>query len=148
MRRITFVVATSLTILASGSIASAQQSAEQARAEAAEMMGGKPLPDIENYPDFATGVAWEWMKAMESGEGPLDVKTSNLIGLAVAAQIPCEFCSAYHYAAAKAAGATDQELAHAAAMAGYTRNWSAVLYGTQTDIPAYKKLVAEVFGSE
>jgi AhpD family alkylhydroperoxidase len=128
--------------------ASAQQSADEARAEATKMMGGTPLPDIENYPDFATGAAWNWMKVMESGEGPLDPKTSQLIGLAVAAQIPCLYCIRYHSAAAKAAGATDQEIAHAAALAGYTRHWSTVLYGTQVDVEAYHEMVSTIFSGD
>jgi AhpD family alkylhydroperoxidase len=126
----------------------AQQSAEEARAEAAEMMGGTPLPDIENYPDFATVAAWNWMKVMESGEGPLDAKTSQLIGLGVAAQIPCLYCIRYHTAAAKDAGATDQEIAHAVALAGYTRHWSTVLYGTQVDVEAYHEMVDQVFAGD
>lgn len=38
-------------------------------------------------------------------------------------------------------GATDQEIAEAAAMAGYVRNWSAVLYGTGADVAAHHAMV-------
>jgi len=145
MKTVAVAVAIALGISTS---AFAQQSAADARAEATEMMGGTPLPDIENYPDFATGAAWNWMKVMESGEGPLDAKTAQLIGLAVAAQIPCLYCIRYHSAAAKSAGATDQEIAHAAAIAGYTRNWSTVLYGTQVDVEAYHEMVDKTFSGD
>ncbi len=69
----TFAIAIGIALSAAFP-ALAQQSAEDARAEAAEAMGGTPLPDIENYPDFATGAAWNWMKVMESGDGPLDAQ--------------------------------------------------------------------------
>ena len=99
------------------------------------------LPDIENYPDSMVAGAWAWMSDVEDGKGALDPKTMQLIGLAVAAQIPCEYCTYYHRKAAASLGATDQEIAEASAMAGYVRNWSAVLYGTGADVAEYHAMV-------
>lgn len=124
-----------------------ERTAESIRAEAREAFGVS-LPEIDNYPDSMVGGAWAWMNDVEDGKGAIDAKTMQLIGLAVAAQIPCQYCTHYHRAAARAAGASDQEIAEAAAIAGYVRNWSTVLYGTGADIDAYKELVDGLFASQ
>lgn len=113
--------------------------------QAARDAFGVALPDIENYPDSMVVGAWAWMSDVEDGKGAIDPKTLQLIGLAVASQIPCEYCTYYHRKAAASLGATDQEIAEAAAMAGYVRNWSAVLYGTGADVSAYRAMVDGLF---
>jgi AhpD family alkylhydroperoxidase len=113
--------------------------------QAARDAFGVALPDIENYPDSMVAGAWAWMSDVEDGQGALDPKTLQLIGLAVASQIPCEYCTYYHRHAAAALGASPQEIAEAAAMAGYVRNWSAVLYGTGADVEAYQAMVDGLF---
>ena len=113
--------------------------------QAARDAFGVALPDIENYPDSMVAGAWAWMSDVEDGKGALDPKTMQLIGLAVASQIPCEYCTYYHRKAAASLGATDQEIAEAAATAGYVRNWSAVLYGTGADLAAYQAMVDGLF---
>src|ERR1700731_1421133 len=69
----------------------------------------------------------------------LDAKTKELIGLAVSAQVPCQYCVYFHTAAAKANGATDEEVREAVAMAAISRHWSTVLNGMQTDLAAFKR---------
>jgi AhpD family alkylhydroperoxidase len=69
----------------------------------------------------------------------LDGKTKQLIGLAVASQIPCEYCVIYHTEAARAAGATQAQLQEAVGMASVTRQSSTLLYGLQTDKVQFKK---------
>lgn len=142
--RIVFVIATTLIcapVLALG------QSADDIRTEARDAFGAA-LPEIENYPDSMLGGAWAWMNDVEDGEGALDPKTMQLIGLAVAAQIPCQYCTHYHRAAALSLGASEQEIAEAAAVAGYVRHWSTVLYGTGTDLDEYRKTVDTLFASQ
>lgn len=90
------------------------QSITSDRPEARAIAFGAALPEIENYPDSMLGGAWAWMNDVEDGKGALDAKTMQLIGLAVAAQIPCQYCTHYHRAAALASGATEQEIAEAA----------------------------------
>ena len=121
--------------------------ADETRAAAREALGVE-LADIENYPDSMVAGAWAWMQDVEDGEGALDPKTMQLIGLAVAAQIPCEFCTYYHRRAAMSLGATEQEVAEAVAMAGYVRNWSTVLYGTGADVADYHAMVDTLFAAE
>jgi AhpD family alkylhydroperoxidase len=69
----------------------------------------------------------------------LDVKTKELIGLAVAAQIPCEYCVYFHTAAARKNGATDQEIKEAIGMSSVTRMGSTILNGSQLDRMAFRK---------
>ena len=127
--------------------AAQDQTAADVRAEALSAFGAA-LPEIENYPDSMLPGAWAWMNDVEDGKGALDMKSMQLIARAVAAQIPCQYCTHSHRAAAMSHGATEQELAEAAAIAGYVRNWSAVLYGTGTDLDAYKKMVDGLFASQ
>jgi AhpD family alkylhydroperoxidase len=68
----------------------------------------------------------------------LDGKTKELIGLAVAAQIPCSYCIYFHTAAAKLNGASDEDIREAVAMAAITRHWSTVLNGMQVDLASFK----------
>jgi len=57
-------------------------------------------------------------------------KTKNLIGLAVAAQIPCAYCVYGHTKLAKAAGATDAQIKEAIATAALVRFNSTMLNGS------------------
>lgn len=125
--------------------ATAQDSSAEDVRQAARDAFGVALPDIENYPDSMVAGAWAWMSDVEDGKGAIDPKTMQLIGLAVASQIPCEYCAYYHRKAAASLGATKQEIAEAAAMAGYVRNWSAVLYGTGADLAEYRAMVDGLF---
>lgn len=124
-----------------------EKSAADVRAEARDAFGAS-LPELENYPDSMVSGAWVWMNDVEDGKGAIDAKTMQLIGLAVAAQIPCQYCTYYHRKAALALGATEQEVAEAAAIAGYVRNWSTVLYGTGADLESYEKTVDALFASQ
>jgi AhpD family alkylhydroperoxidase len=60
----------------------------------------------------------------------------------VAAQIPCTYCIYAHAKGAKNAGATDEEIQEAVAMAALTRHWSTVLNGMQIDLEDFKKEMA------
>ena len=48
--------------------------------------------------------------AVMKPDGALDTKTKELIGLAVAAQIPCQYCIFAHTLGAKHAGATGAQI--------------------------------------
>jgi AhpD family alkylhydroperoxidase len=146
----TFLVIATATLIPQLVLAQEQaMSPEDVRTAAREAFGVE-LADIENYPDSMVAGAWAWMQDVEDGEGELDPKALQLIGLAVAAQIPCEYCTYYHRHAALSLGATEQEVAEAVAMAGYVRNWSTVLYGTGADVADYHAMVDTLFtaGSE
>ncbi len=144
---LTMISAVALLTAIAGSAAYAQeQTPAEVRAEATKMFGAS-LPELELYPDSGVVGVWTWMKDVEDGKGALSPKVRELIGLAVASQIPCEFCIHYHRKAASAQGATEQELREASAVAAYTRHWSTMLYGTQVDLDEYKAMIDKLFAA-
>lgn len=107
--------------------------------------------DIEqtfgSVPSFAKQVpvvalrgAWQELKELElSDKTALPPKVKALISLAVAAQIPCQYCIWADTNDLKRMGATDEEIGEAVAMAGLTRNWSTLFNGLQVDFDQFKK---------
>jgi AhpD family alkylhydroperoxidase len=82
--------------------------------------------------------AWQEYQAIFS-DGALPERTKELVGLAVAAQIPCQYCIIAHTRLAKAGGATDAEAKEAIAAAALTRKWSTMLNGNAYDMAAFEK---------
>jgi AhpD family alkylhydroperoxidase len=120
---------------------------EAAIAEMKKMLGGVPT-ELQLYPESARAAGWEMMKAADFNKNTaLPAKVRELIGLAVSAQIPCQYCVYYHIKAAKAAGASEEEIREAVHQASLTRHWSTILYGNQYDLEAYKKEVDAAFKS-
>jgi AhpD family alkylhydroperoxidase len=103
-------------------------------------------------PDFFKGVPdallpgfWAGITGLEMNPATkLDGKTKELIGLAVAAQVPCDYCVYFHTEAARLNGATDEEIKEAIAMAGLTRMGSTMLNGNQTDKAQFKKDIQRI----
>jgi AhpD family alkylhydroperoxidase len=94
---------------------------------------------IKGYPPQAVAGAWEMTKGLLfDPSNAIDPKTKSLIGLAVAAQIPCQYCIWLETKFAKQQGATDAEVAEAVAQAGYVRMWSTVINGLQIDFETFK----------
>ena len=89
-------------------------------------------------PDAGIQGAWELQKQLQLGETALDPKTKELIGLAVASHIKCQYCTYFHTRAAETNGATAQEIREAIAMGGLTVLYSNSLSGTQVDIDTFK----------
>src|ERR1700752_5495088 len=83
----------------------------------------------QTLPDQALKPHWDEQLAVMNPTGALDGKTKHLIGLGVAAQIPCEYCVYAHTKAAKAAGATDAQIKEALATAALVRFNSTMLNG-------------------
>ena len=100
---------------------------------------------LRRFPELGIAAAWNEFKAVQLNPSTaLPGKTKELIGLAVAAQIPCQFCIYFHTEAAKLNGATDQEIREAVAMAAITRHWSTVLNGSLIDEAAFRKEVDQI----
>ena len=120
--------------------ASAQDAQSQAAYRDIEQTLGSVPMFFKQLPESAIAGAWAEMKGFQlSPDTRLNGKTKELIGLAVAAQIPCQYCIYFHTAAAKANGATDEEVKEAVAMAAVTRHWSTVLNGMQIDVTGFKR---------
>jgi AhpD family alkylhydroperoxidase len=95
---------------------------------------------FKQFPPAGIAGAWAEFKSVQLNPNTeLSAKTKELIGLAVAAQVPCTYCVYFHTAAAKANGASDGEIREAIAMAAITRHWSTVLNGSQMDLATFKK---------
>ncbi|AZO08946.1 MULTISPECIES: carboxymuconolactone decarboxylase family protein [unclassified Mesorhizobium] len=102
-------------------------------------MGGVP-GFVKQFPKAGLPGAWAEVKAIElSDKTALSPKVKSLISLAVAAQIPCNYCVWSDTANAKRAGATEQEIQEAVAMAALTRHWSTIFNGMQVDFDQFKK---------
>jgi AhpD family alkylhydroperoxidase len=100
---------------------------------------------LKAFPEEGIAAAWDELKSVQlNPKSALPMKTKELIGLAVAAQIPCRYCIYFHTSVAKLGGATDVELAEAIAMAGITRQWSTVANGLQIDLVEFKQEVARI----
>jgi AhpD family alkylhydroperoxidase len=136
----TAIVATGF-VLAPG-LASADDIDTRAQAtydEIQQMFGGVPA-FVKLVPKAAIPGLWAQTRDLElSDKTALPPKTKALIALAVASQVPCHYCIWLDTNSAKQAGASDQEIGEAVAMAGLTRQWSAVFHGLQVDFDQLKK---------
>lgn len=136
-----------LIFVSGTAIAEEPTPSEAAIAEMKKMLGGVPT-ELQLYPESARAAGWEMMKSTDLNKNTaLPAKIRELIGLAVAAQIPCQYCVYYHIKAAKAAGASEEEMREAVHQASLTRHWSTILYGNQYDLEVYKTEVDAVFKS-
>jgi len=111
---------------------------EDAKSEIQEIFGTFPGM-FKAFPKYALAGAWESFKQLNGPEGKIPPKYKELIQLAVAAQIPCDYCIYYHTASAKAFGASDEEIKEAVAHGATTRHWSMILQGNQIDLEEFKK---------
>jgi AhpD family alkylhydroperoxidase len=117
----------------------AAASAEAAYKDMEQTMGGVPS-FMKMFPKAGVAGAWAEVKAIEfSKDTALTPKEKSLISLAVAAQIPCQYCIWADTKDAKEAGATDEEIAEAVTMAALTRHWSTIFNGLQVDFDTFKK---------
>ena len=131
------------TLLASAGLALLLALATQPSVSAQE----PPAWMKQTVPDQALKPHWDEQLAVMNPKGALDGKTKELIGLAVAAQIPCEYCIYYHTKAAKADGATDAQIKEAVASAALVRKWSTMLNGSSYDRQKFQQQVDSIFGA-
>jgi AhpD family alkylhydroperoxidase len=96
------------------------------------------------WPEASFAGAWNEFKHL-SADGALPAKDKELIGLAVASQIPCSYCIYAHRRGAMAQGASAQEIQEAVAMAGLTRHWSTFLNGLALDPATFRREVDAMF---
>jgi AhpD family alkylhydroperoxidase len=107
--------------------------------EATQVLGYAP-EFIRAFPDGARAGAWKQLRDVQlSPTTALSGKSKELIGLAVASQVPCKFCIIAHTEFAKLNGATDAELKEAIWMASLTRELSTMLNGLQVDEGQFRR---------
>jgi len=119
--------------------AKADDASAQATYRDIEQTLGSVPSFFKAFPESGIAGAWAEFKSVQlNPKTKLDGKTKELLGLAVSAQIPCQYCIYFHTAAAKLNGATDDEIREAVAMAAIVRHWSTVLNGMQVDLNGFK----------
>ncbi len=113
--------------------------AKSAREDIKRSMGFVP-GFMAAFPESGVAGAWKEMKGLQMNPNTaIPLKYKELIGLAVASQIPCHYCTTFHTAAAtQLDGATPAETQEAVAMAALVRHWSTVLNGNQIDRNAFR----------
>jgi len=108
--------------------------------EATQMLGGYAPEFIRTFPEPARAAAWRTFRDVQlSPSTALNGKQKELVGLAVAAQVPCRFCIIAHTEFAKLNGATDAEIKEAIGMASLTRELSTVMNGMQVDEVQFRR---------
>jgi AhpD family alkylhydroperoxidase len=108
--------------------------------EATQMLNGYVPEFIREFPAEARAGAWKSFRDVQlSPSTTLTGKQKELVGLAVASQVPCKFCIIAHTEFAKLNGATDAEIKEAIGMAALTREMSTYLNGQQADEAQFRK---------
>lgn len=123
-----------------------------ALAEVTQLLGSAP-EFLQRFPAEARAGAWRQMRDVQmSPATAISGKNKELIGLAVASQVPCRYCIIAHTEFAKLNGATDAEITEAVAMGAFTRDMSTLLNGMQVDEVQFRKdvdhLVRNVTGKK
>jgi AhpD family alkylhydroperoxidase len=120
--------------------AQAQDASAQTTYRDIEQTLGSVPGFFKMFPEAGIAGAWAEFKSVQlNPKTALNGKIKELIGLAVAAQVPCQYCVYFHTAAARLNGATDAEIRETVAMAAITRHWSTVLNGMQVDLDGFKR---------
>jgi AhpD family alkylhydroperoxidase len=115
--------------------------ATELRKEFAEMqeMFGKVPSWAQEIPPAALAGFWGTMRDFQLAETRIPNKYKELIGLAVAGATRCRYCALFHTEAAKLFGATDEEVAEASLMSGFTMMASTFLNAQQIDHEQFRK---------
>jgi len=136
------IITVCITVLVLSTPLLAQESSAdswtKAQAEMKAMFGGVPVM-FTKLPAHVRASAWEWFKSMSNPDAAIPPKYGELIGLGVAAQIPCDFCVYAHTTMAKMYGATEEEIQEAVMKGAEVRHWSTILNGNQVEFEAFKK---------
>lgn len=100
---------------------------------------------LQEIPPQALEGFWLKMRDFEMAETAIPNKYKDLIGVAVAATIPCAYCTFFHKEAARMNGATEAEIREAIQMAAGTREGSTLLNGSGQDLESFQAEMRDVF---
>lgn len=104
---------------------------------------------LQQMPKAGFAGAWQQLKDLEFSEDTaLSPKVKALIGLAVVSQIPCSYCIWADAASARHAGASEEEIREAVAIAATERFWSTMLNGLEIDLDQFKAEFGPLVGVE
>jgi AhpD family alkylhydroperoxidase len=131
-----------LTLSGLTGAAQAAETAAEARADIQKTLGFAPQ-FLTKVPDLVLPGLWDELKGLQLNPNTvLPGRTKELIGLAVAAQVPCRYCIVAHTEFARLNGASTDEIGEAVAMAALTRHWSTYLNGIQMDEGKFRAEIA------
>ena len=113
------------------------------------------LKEIETsmgiVPDFMKVLAedvliqeWPLMKKYVLGVSKIPAKYRELIGLSIAANERCPYCTLFHTGVAQLNGATEDELQEIYFLASYTGRWSTMLFAQQYDLDKFAAEAAKI----
>jgi AhpD family alkylhydroperoxidase len=111
--------------------------------EMQEMFGQIPSW-IQEVPESSIAPFWTMMRDFQLAETRIPNKYKELIGLAVSGATRCRYCALFHTEAAKMFGATDEEVAEASLMGGWTMMASTFLNAQQVDYDTFRKETLEM----
>ncbi|MFC4990242.1 MULTISPECIES: carboxymuconolactone decarboxylase family protein [Saliphagus] len=117
-------------------MATEQRPYDETRTEIEESFGFVP-GYLEALPEGDLVTEWPNMRHFLFEESALEPKTRELVGLAVAAAIGCEYCRHFHRGAARLHGATEDELAELSFLASYTPRYSALIQAQDYDLETF-----------
>lgn len=139
-----FILLFTFLLMSSHSFAQKTSSVKATYADIEKTLGIVPT-FMKFVPDAALEGAWQDMKGIQlNASSAIEGKYKELIGLAVASQIPCKYCVYFHTQAALTNGATKEQVKEAVTLAASTRRWSTVLNGNQIDYQAFKNDVDKI----
>jgi AhpD family alkylhydroperoxidase len=103
------------------------------------------VPDwLREMPETTVQGFWGLMRDFYLAETKVPNKYKELIGIAVSGATRCKYCTLFHSEAARLWGATDDEIAEAAAMGGLTMMGSTFLNGNQVDYDRFRQQTLEM----
>ena len=99
-------------------------------------------PFVALHPAAQQEATAEYYEAVESNvfNGAIPLKYAQLAALSASVAMRCEYCIPAHTAFAKAAGATNEEIKTAVAIAADVSLNSSMLYGNQFDMDMFLKM--------
>lgn len=132
------IISAALIVGASFPVAADEASYETALRDIEQTLGFVPT-FMRQMPKAGFAGAWQQLKDLEFNENTsLPPKVKTLIALGVVSQIPCNYCIWVASGSARAAGATEEEIGEAVAVAATERYWSTILNGLQADLATFK----------
>lgn len=142
LRTLSWSASSVLLVFALSPQASSQQvsqgTADQARAEIEAVLGFVPT-FITSYPEAAIPGLWAQLRDFQlNPHTALSPKEKELIAVAVAAQVPCSYCTYSHTRFAKLQGATEEEIQEAVAVASLIRQSSTILNGSGLELDQWR----------
>ena len=117
-------------------MAASTQSYDETLTDMEETIGLVP-GFFEALPEDDLVREWPFFKQYVLEETQIPPKYRELIGLAIAANIKCPYCEAFHRGAAEMHGATDEELSEIAMIASFTARWSTIIHAQHYDYDTF-----------